>query len=629
MKKLLLGILVSACAYASYITVPVDTSSFVTGGPFTSNVIPTGNGTGLSNSTLTYDGTSLSKTTDGAYTLGTMTAGVGAGRPSRMFTSIQGVAGSLGTHALSGSVLFATTPGFAAVGNNNAGLSTDTYGTSVNGENAHFRARGTNTVPTAVQSNDVLGVFSATGFNGTTWQIESARRNFSITAVADETFTASAMGTRVNFNSIETGQVVPTNHIQIDGLGNTNFRNGNASVSELTNLNSNTSSSIWTGFAARPQFYLASITQAPTFAAEKFGTGVNGHARLVLRRAGGTNTAPTALTNGEDISALTTGGYDGTTFLNTVEQRVTASENWSATNRGSTYTVYTTKNGSGEVLTGRVHIDEDGDTNLFTGNFWLNESGKSILFTNDGLNNIGALGANRPGNAYVATQSHVGVHGSVNNDFGSDTTGKMLGVGTEDAFSTLYSQVYSNSAGAVPGLYLARSKGTSTVPLPATVGNSIGLVAFGGHLDTDFYYLGASIRVLASENWSDSAGGTEMHFKVTANGNVDDGADALVLENDLDSAHQGNIIAAVAGKGLQVKEGSNARMGTAVLVGGTVTVANTSVTANTRVFYSVSTAGGTQGFLSQTQIAATSFTINSTSVLDTSTVNWMLVEPAP
>lgn len=87
-----------------------------------------------------------------------------------------------------------------------------------------------------------------------------------------------------------------------------------------------------------------------------------------------------------------------------------------------------------------------------------------------------------------------------------------------------------------------------------------------------------------------------------------------------------NLILTTAGSGIQIKTGSNARAGTAVLVGGTVTVANTSVTANTLIFYSVKTPGGTQGFLSTASSVGTSFTINSTSIIETSTIVWMLVE---
>jgi hypothetical protein len=95
------------------------------------------------------------------------------------------------------------------------------------------------------------------------------------------------------------------------------------------------------------------------------------------------------------------------------------------------------------------------------------------------------------------------------------------------------------------------------------------------------------------------------------------------------TVNYGDFTLATAGNGFKVKEGSNARMGTATLVGGTIAVANTSVTANTRIFISRSTTGGTEGHLSTTQVAATSFTVNSSSGTDTSTVNWLLIEPSP
>jgi len=91
----------------------------------------------------------------------------------------------------------------------------------------------------------------------------------------------------------------------------------------------------------------------------------------------------------------------------------------------------------------------------------------------------------------------------------------------------------------------------------------------------------------------------------------------------------GSLTIGTVGYGVAIKEGATGRMGTATLVGGTVTVANTTVTANTRVFISRSTTGGTPGHLSTTQIASTSFTVNSSDAGDTSVVNWLLFEPSP
>jgi hypothetical protein len=84
-----------------------------------------------------------------------------------------------------------------------------------------------------------------------------------------------------------------------------------------------------------------------------------------------------------------------------------------------------------------------------------------------------------------------------------------------------------------------------------------------------------------------------------------------------------------AGKGLQIKEGSNARMGTATLSGGTIVVSNNSVASTDRIFITrVSGTSGNFGHLSYTISAATSFTINSTNASDDSLVNWMIVTPA-
>lgn len=67
---------------------------------------------------------------------------------------------------------------------------------------------------------------------------------------------------------------------------------------------------------------------------------------------------------------------------------------------------------------------------------------------------------------------------------------------------------------------------------------------------------------------------------------------------------------------------------TATLVGGTVTVSSTAVTASSKIFVTVNTPGGTQGFLSvptASIVAGASFVINSSSASETSTVNWMIV----
>jgi hypothetical protein len=92
-----------------------------------------------------------------------------------------------------------------------------------------------------------------------------------------------------------------------------------------------------------------------------------------------------------------------------------------------------------------------------------------------------------------------------------------------------------------------------------------------------------------------------------------------------------DIKAAVVGKGLYVKEGANATMGVATLVAGTVVVNTTKVTANSRIFLTVQ-ALGTVAVATPVAVtartAATSFTITSSAITDTSVVAWLLMEPA-
>lgn len=90
----------------------------------------------------------------------------------------------------------------------------------------------------------------------------------------------------------------------------------------------------------------------------------------------------------------------------------------------------------------------------------------------------------------------------------------------------------------------------------------------------------------------------------------------------------GDLGFSVVGKGIRITEGTNAKMGLAVLVAGTVTVNTTVVTASSRIFLTNNVAGGTPGFLRiSARVAGTSFTITSSSASDTSSVAWMIVEP--
>ncbi len=86
-----------------------------------------------------------------------------------------------------------------------------------------------------------------------------------------------------------------------------------------------------------------------------------------------------------------------------------------------------------------------------------------------------------------------------------------------------------------------------------------------------------------------------------------------------------------AGMGIRIKEGSNAKMGTATLVGGTVVVSTTAVGANSRIQLTGQNLGTITvpaAYAVSARTAGTSFTILSSNALDTSSVAWVILDPA-
>lgn len=115
---------------------------------------------------------------------------------------------------------------------------------------------------------------------------------------------------------------------------------------------------------------------------------------------------------------------------------------------------------------------------------------------------------------------------------------------------------------------------------------------------------------------------------------------AVAIRNSADNADvnltaaaitaSGDLACLTAGKGLQLKAGTNARGGNATLIAGTITVTNTTVSANTVITLTRKTSGGTIGTsITYTLSAGASFTINSDNLLDTSTFSYLLLEVNP
>lgn len=135
------------------------------------------------------------------------------------------------------------------------------------------------------------------------------------------------------------------------------------------------------------------------------------------------------------------------------------------------------------------------------------------------------------------------------------------------------------------------------------------------------------IDLVALGNYGGGAGGAELRIW-TNSGSSRTAVIGLKVTKDADiSAPNGNLLVETIGKGLRIKEGTNAKQGVGTIGGGgNVVIANTSITANSRIFITNTSAvptviGAPLGGI----VVGVSFTVVGT-IGDT--FNWFITEPA-
>lgn len=181
------------------------------------------------------------------------------------------------------------------------------------------------------------------------------------------------------------------------------------------------------------------------------------------------------------------------------------------------------------------------------------------------------------------------------------------------------SSVYANTR----DLYIARKsaanlrQGAADAAAPVAQSHSVQSVVAGTSNTA-----GANRTFEGSIGTGTGTGGSII-FQTAPAGSTGTAQNSLVTA--LTISGEGNLVQPVA-KTYSVATGTNQRAGNAVLVGGTVTVTNSTVTANTIVMHARKTIGGTVGNMSYTTSAGASFTINSSSGTDTSTISYFLIE---
>lgn len=156
----------------------------------------------------------------------------------------------------------------------------------------------------------------------------------------------------------------------------------------------------------------------------------------------------------------------------------------------------------------------------------------------------------------------------------------------------------------------------------SNIASTLTLASSGGHTFS---------RTFNTITSSQSIGLSIFSDRIVSNGNDLD--IPIILQPKGDANVQlslGSLQINQAGEGVNIAEApGGGRQGTAVLIAGTVTVATTAVTATSRIFLTSQVDGGTPGFLRVTATTVgTDFTITSSNGADTSTVAWLINEPA-
>lgn len=310
--------------------------------------------------------------------------------------------------------------------------------------------------------------------------------------------------------------------------------------------------------------------------------GVDGGGILHGRYARGTPASPLPVLSGDIFAGVGGRSYhSGGAFQNSSPTSIhwVASENHTPSGYGSYLRILTTPKGS----TSRQ---------------------ERVLITDSGVAWCHGAGTFDP---KIAAQSK---------PFG-DTLMLASAVGEGASFSAV------SYGGPTAGLRGGVTGGTAATPTATP--NDVYLSFMGAHV-FDGSIWSASTRALIGAKSTELATvtnqGTAITLETTKNG-------TLTRTERVRITGDGDLLMQVAGNGFRVKEGANAKQGTATLSGGTVTVSNASVTASSRIFLTGQQDGGTPGFLRiSARSAGVSFTITSSSGSDASTVAYQIFEPA-
>lgn len=278
-----------------------------------------------------------------------------------------------------------------------------------------IRHGGTIAAPTATTSGSIPLSINAKGYNGTAFTSETGTIRF----VSTESYTSTALGTRIDFMTVANGTTSLSTKMTILGDGNV----GIGTASPLTTLN--IAGGNWDLATTNGDFAIGNSTYKLKFGVATGGGGA-GDARiyttggthrtifgsnttdimtvtptgvgigtitpstglqvegttsnqtevninapntaiatLSFARAAGSLATPTATASAYNLGWINFNGYNGTSFQTSSSIRSLTTELWSSTGRGSYLSFYTTNAGTTSMIE-RLRIDDNGNVGIGT-----------------------------------------------------------------------------------------------------------------------------------------------------------------------------------------------------------------------------------------------------------------------
>jgi hypothetical protein len=217
---------------------------------------------------------------------------------------------------------------------------------------------------------------------------------------------------------------------------------------------------------------------------------------------------------------------------------------------------------------------------------------------------------------------------------GNNSVNEVTRFTNETAGTSVLIENGSTPTAARNAINFRQARGSLATPSTVQTDDFLGSILWAGYQDA--YYSKLSIDGIVDGAVTSSTIPTALVFRTSATSATRaetmrlSSAGNFLLGNTTGTDKltvTGNLNLNTAGNKLKIATGTNASVGvSSAMTAGTITISTTAVTSSSRIFLTHATLGGTQGILSVgTIVNGTSFVINSSSILDTGTVNWFII----